>query len=184
MPREYREDEVPLGDLSPTSRSRLPPGVNNGMENNNGRGPGGRPGLGRRVSKNVMISNDQLDKMNKNIERNAKENLEPKFAALPMEKLKRIDYVIVSHKMSAEELAKEDGEKKQKKRMEFRIKFRAALEQEGVQIQEEEINELKYLKVHVPFWRLCKEAERMKLEMPLDGVSFSLLCHLRMIFSF
>ena len=56
---------------------------------------------------------------------------------------------------------------------EMRRRFEAAMRRVGAELEREaglEGSEFTYLKVHMPFWRLCKEAERIKLEMPLKGV--------------
>ena len=53
----------------------------------------------------------------------------------------------------------------------MRDKFESELLEEGVEIQTDEINNYVYQKLHTPFHRLCKEAEKVKLEMPLIGVS-------------
>ena len=54
--------------------------------------------------------------------------------------------------------------------MRYRQKFRAALTGEGIEITEETHGEEVFMLLHVPFSRLCMEAERSKLEMGLKGV--------------
>ncbi|XP_052795282.1 anoctamin-4-like isoform X2 [Mya arenaria] len=70
---------------------------------------------------------------------------------------KRIDYVLV-HKRENEE-----------KKEDMRERFEAALSREGFSIKEECIKGTMYKLLHCPFKRLCKEAELIKLEMPLKG---------------
>ena len=57
-----------------------------------------------------------------------------------------------------------------KRKAELRDSFREAMEEEGLRIQEERSEELVYVKIFVPFEKLCKEAEKIDLEMPLKGV--------------
>jgi len=90
---------------------------------------------------------------------------------LPDSKLKRIDYVLVFPKTSIDEMHGEDERRKFKKQQDLRQKFQAALLAEGVLIQRQIIGEKVLLKLHVPFQRLCEEAERTRLEMPLSKVS-------------
>ena len=90
---------------------------------------------------------------------------------LPDSKLKRIDYIIVYGKKSIDEFHDEGDQKTYRKRQTMRQKFQAALMAEGVLIQKDVIEENVLLKLHVPFQRLCEEAERIQLEMPLSGVS-------------
>jgi len=49
------------------------------------------------------------------------------------------------------------------------------LEEEGILLEKETIGEEVYTKLHCTFPRLCKEAERVKLQMPLKNVSHSLV---------
>lgn len=94
---------------------------------------------------------------------------EQKTFVLPDARLKRIDCVIVYPKKSLDEIHEEDDQIKFQKQQELRHKFQAALLAEGVLIQRDVIGENVMLKLHVPFQRLCEEAEKTKLEMPLSG---------------
>ena len=96
---------------------------------------------------------------------------EERSFVLPDSKLKRIDYIIVYPKKSIDEIHLDADQKSFQKRQELRRKFQEALLAEGILIQKDIIGENFYLKLHVPFQRLCEEAERTKLEMPLSGVS-------------
>ncbi len=53
--------------------------------------------------------------------------------------------------------------------------FESALKKEGLELEKEQIDEQIFLKIFVPSSRLAVEAERLKLEMPLKGVSCSAL---------
>ena len=94
------------------------------------------------------------------------------------EKLKRIDYVLVYSRKTPDEEPDPDDREKLKKRIKMRYKFEAALMEEKIQIQTDTYGEYVYMKLHVPFDRLCAEAENMKIEMPLHGVCI----HLRFYF--
>ena len=118
----------------------------------------------------------EMDNAGKNGLRNRKQpnsnNSNNRPAGFPEEKMKRIDYVLVYNKKDMDEIS--DSKKKQelKKTLELRDKFENELLDEGIEIQTDEINEVVYQKLHTPFYRLCQEAEKVKLEMPLIGVSF------------
>ena len=87
--------------------------------------------------------------------------------------LKRIDYVLVF-----EDQAPEDGDQdeldKFHKRALMRERFEKQMEEEGLDFdrpgEREIIVDNVFIKVHCPFKRLCKEAEKVKLEMPLKEV--------------
>lgn len=49
--------------------------------------------------------------------------------------------------------------------------FELAMRQEGLVLEEEIVGNYVFIKVHTPFDRLCQEAENIRLDMPLDGVS-------------
>ena len=59
----------------------------------------------------------------------------------------------------------------QKKKAARRRKFETMLDIEGFVREDEEIDGVVYCKLHCSFPRLCKEAERVKLQMPLTNVS-------------
>lgn len=128
-----------------------------------------RPKLKRRISKNVLNEEAEIHVIKKRLGADApKELLIKKF---PKETLKRIDYVLVYKTNSSENSGKKSKKSlKKQKRDELRLTFHAAMLAEGLQIQRDVIGEFTYLKIHAPFWRLCKEAENMRLEMPLIGV--------------
>lgn len=87
------------------------------------------------------------------------------------EKIKRIDYVLVHSKKTPDEETDPDEKKVLQRRIKLRHRFEAALVDEKIEIQADSYGEKDYLKLHVPFERLCKEAEHVKLDMPLHGVS-------------
>lgn len=104
-------------------------------------------------------------------------------SSLPRESIQRMDYVLVYKK-----LCDIDEKKKQIDyvAVQARRKFLDAMETEGIDVLTEEIGDNVYLKLHTPFWRLCKEAEREGLKMPVKDVSvaeaflFGGMYHLRM----
>jgi hypothetical protein len=136
-----------------------------------------RPKLKRRLSKNVLNEAAEIHVTKKRLGADApKELLIKKF---PKESMKRIDYVIV-HKTVVHNEGKKNEMKAQKKE-EMRLTFNAAILAEGMQVQRDVIGEFTYIKIHTPFWRLCKEAESMQLEMPLIGVR-NYFVHLVLLF--
>lgn len=64
----------------------------------------------------------------------------------------------------------EEQEKLQRQELDRR-KFSMKLKQEGFTVQTTKIGKLIYTKLHCPFKRLCREAERVKFEMPIKDVS-------------
>ncbi|XP_041359345.1 anoctamin-7-like [Gigantopelta aegis] len=82
---------------------------------------------------------------------------------------KRIDFVLVYPNKKSEDV--KPGKEKRHLLMheENRRRFEALLQKEGFSIQYDTIGELVYLKLHCPFKRLCAEAERIHLEMPIKG---------------
>lgn len=88
---------------------------------------------------------------------------------LPQEAEQRMDYILVYKKKSDGQnpagLHNDDSAHV------AREKFMDALEDEGFDVLKEEIGDNVYLKIHTPFWRLCKEAEREGLKMPIKDVS-------------
>ena len=65
---------------------------------------------------------------------------------------------------------KEEQEKLQQQKYD-RLKFSKKLKQEGFTVETSKIGQLIYTKLHCPFKRLCREAERVKFEMPIKDVS-------------
>ena len=53
-----------------------------------------------------------------------------------------------------------------------RSKFEYLLKDQGFTIQRSQIDGFVYTKLFCPFKRLCKEAELVKMEMPIKGVTF------------
>lgn len=84
---------------------------------------------------------------------------------------KRIDYVLVHKVQTSDEVQDEEKKNELSKLEDMRDRFEAALEHEGFSIMPERIDDFIYKKLHVSFKRLCEEAEAIKLEMPLLGVS-------------
>ncbi|XP_045204695.2 anoctamin-4-like isoform X2 [Mercenaria mercenaria] len=82
---------------------------------------------------------------------------------------KRIDYVLVHKVKTVEDYDDEEKKMSQKRKEDLRERFEKALRVEGFSIKEETIDGYVYKKLHCPFKRMCKEAEKVKLEMPLKG---------------
>ena len=87
----------------------------------------------------------------------------------------KADYVLVHSKDGSEDPRNEQPfeetmtlEEKERKRK--RKRFEDALRKERFTIVEV-IGDKVFKKLHCQFERLCEEAERVKLEMPLEGVS-------------
>ncbi|XP_055959025.1 anoctamin-4 isoform X2 [Patella vulgata] len=79
---------------------------------------------------------------------------------------KRIDFVLI-HPNTNPSVEKGKTKPKTLQHIQNRELFEDNLRDEGFSIQETEIGNLIYKKLHCPFKRLCVEAERVKLEMPL-----------------
>lgn len=85
---------------------------------------------------------------------------------------KRIDYVLV-HPHITDKMKKEmesEDLKKENKKEKLREIFENRLRKEGFFIQKEVIGKNCYKKLHCPFKKLCYEAEKVNMEMPLEGV--------------
>ncbi|XP_060551191.1 anoctamin-4-like isoform X4 [Ruditapes philippinarum] len=82
---------------------------------------------------------------------------------------KRIDYVLVHKVKTSDEYDDEEKKQSKKRKEDLRDRFEKAIRAEGFSIKEEIIDGYVYKKLHCPFKRLCKEAETVKLEMPLRG---------------
>uniref|UniRef100_A0A915HIV9 Anoctamin dimerisation domain-containing protein n=1 Tax=Romanomermis culicivorax TaxID=13658 RepID=A0A915HIV9_ROMCU len=74
-----------------------------------------------------------------------------------------IDYVLVFGVSS--------HEKQEEKLREYRRIFEKLMRSEGLILSYEMCKELNFVKISCPFDRLAKEAELMRLEMPLKNVS-------------
>lgn len=55
----------------------------------------------------------------------------------------------------------------------YRQLYEGAMKSEGLVLDQEFIGDYVFLKVHCPFQRLCEEAENVRLDLPLDGVSWT-----------
>ena len=173
----YNDDnEVPLRNLhSPKSDNRLPSdrhSDDNGRmssrqpdENGNAKRRSTKRGIGRKRSHNVMEIRGLSSKRRSDID----------DSRLPKETTKRIDYVIVYENKSIDEITDTKDKAKHEKNLRLRAKFLKSLKYDEVAVQEDVIGELVFMKLHVSFRRLCKEADRIKLEMPLQDVSKFLL---------
>jgi hypothetical protein len=84
---------------------------------------------------------------------------------------KRIDCVLVHPKVNLNEVTDEDDRKETERLNLLRGKFEAAMKADGLLIQQVEVEDNVYTKIHCPFRRMCEEAEAVSLEMPLLGVS-------------
>jgi len=84
---------------------------------------------------------------------------------------KRIDYVLVHPKKTSAEEEDEDDKKTLIKQEYLRSEFEKALRKEGFYIHQQVIGQNVYKKLHCPFKRLCREAEKVNLEVPIDPVS-------------
>ncbi|XP_052794757.1 anoctamin-4-like isoform X2 [Mya arenaria] len=84
---------------------------------------------------------------------------------------KRIDLVLAYPKEDKTflEKADEDEIEDYEKRNSLREKFEEAMKEDGLQKQSVVIGDNVYIRIHCPFRRLCQEAERVSLEMPLNG---------------
>ncbi|KAL4230086.1 hypothetical protein ACF0H5_010471 [Mactra antiquata] len=82
---------------------------------------------------------------------------------------KRIDFVLVQKVRNPDDA--ETPEKKQslERKKDLMERFEKAMTTEGIVMKEETIEGYIYKKLHCPFKRLCREAETVKLEMPLKG---------------
>ncbi len=159
-------DNVPLKNYSPIrSETRLPPYGSESTDihdeyptkyssqpfNENGK-----------YSKLIEETNDIMEGEET---KNRKETGVPKTP-------KRIDYVLVYDNKYIDEIHDPSDRRTFKKNLEVREKFEWILRnEEGLELQEDKSGGHVYIKIHTPFKRLCKEAEKMKLEMPLAGVS-------------
>ncbi|ESO89426.1 hypothetical protein LOTGIDRAFT_234280 [Lottia gigantea] len=97
-------------------------------------------------------------------------HFERRYSKLALEQVliperKRIDFVLVHPTLKVE--AKEKEKRKSERNEHHRNEFENLLISEGFSIQENVIGQLTYKKLHCPFKRLCYEAEKVKLEMPL-----------------
>ncbi len=73
-------------------------------------------------------------------------------------------------------LLDEDDRAELEKKIRYRQKFSDALNKEGIEVTEETHGDEVFMLLHVPFKRLCMEAERSKLEMGLKGVRLNNTC--------
>ncbi|KAL5011371.1 hypothetical protein ScPMuIL_009922 [Solemya velum] len=83
---------------------------------------------------------------------------------------KRIDIVLVHPKLSSKMEKDQDDRRELEYKENMRERFEEALRREGFLIQVDSIEDDVYKKLHCPFRRLCVEAEKVKMEMPLKGL--------------
>lgn len=84
---------------------------------------------------------------------------------------KRIDYVLVHPHRRLEEHDSKSKKLDYERHESNRSQFEVACKAEGLRIQKDVVGNMVYTKLHTPFKRLCLEAERINMEMPLKGVS-------------
>ncbi|KAK7489895.1 hypothetical protein BaRGS_00018917, partial [Batillaria attramentaria] len=80
---------------------------------------------------------------------------------------KRIDFVLVHEARTSDDVDDKEEKEKLKIHEQERAKFVTILQREGFTVQFSTIGKYVYSKLHCPFKRLCREAERVKFEMPL-----------------
>ncbi|CAM1311405.1 Uncharacterised protein g5676 [Pycnogonum litorale] len=78
----------------------------------------------------------------------------------------QVDYVLVYEK-KPEYFDDEDDLRRWKNRRRLRLLFMDAMLQEGLICEEETYDKYVYVRINCPFERMCKEAEKIKLELPL-----------------
>lgn len=170
------DDKVPLHQYSPAHSTGLPP-----YEAEHGRGGG----LHRKHSEAYMSVDDPSEELGKKGKKkkhrklsmmeeesvNATEPNGTKNIQAPKEVVKRIDWILIYPKKDPEEIHDEDDKQDYQRNLDLREKFELAMQDEGLQMQKVILGENVFVKLHTPFERLCKEAERINLEMPLQGVS-------------
>ena len=120
-----------------------------------------------KVRKRLKRNKDVMKKMSHFERRYSKLAKEKKLIHERM----RIDFVLVFPNKCSKDF--KSGKEKQRllTHEENRQKFEELLRKEGFSIQSDTVGELVYIKLHCPFKRLCAEAERIHLEMPVKGVS-------------
>ncbi|XP_074650547.1 anoctamin-7-like isoform X3 [Tubulanus polymorphus] len=86
------------------------------------------------------------------------------------EKLKRIDFVLTYPVIDSNHDDSSAKKKHHRQDIEkMREKFESAMKTEGLKLQTDVYKNNMFVKVHTPFARLCMQAEKIKLEMPLIG---------------
>ena len=88
---------------------------------------------------------------------------------LPYEKSEHVDYVIVYKDPDGEDYHRDEKEKVEGNRA--RQLFFEEMKKEGLEWASEIHDGEVYLKVMAPLWRLCRQAERDRIELPLENVS-------------
>ena len=142
---------------SPVLQNKLPPGYGG---NRSKKMPSRK--LGRKKSRNLMTSVGSPPKQ--------ANSGRDKYPNLPTESQKRIDYVIVYENKSVDEVTGNKEQRKLKKKLELREKFLKSLAYDDIEVKEDVIGDHVFMQLHVPFHRLCEQAEKIKLELPLKGV--------------
>ncbi|XP_064610213.1 anoctamin-4-like isoform X2 [Liolophura sinensis] len=82
---------------------------------------------------------------------------------------KRIDYVLVHPHRRLEEHDSKNKKLDYERHESNRSQFEVACKAEGLRIQKDIVGNMVYTKLHTPFKRMCLEAERINMEMPLRG---------------
>ncbi|XP_071847241.1 anoctamin-7-like isoform X4 [Apostichopus japonicus] len=97
---------------------------------------------------------------------------ELKSSSAQTEVQKRVDYVLVYHAKDETEIVGAEELEEYRVIKKLRERFHHALVHvEKISLQEIQIGEKVYVKLHCPFARLCEEAEDINLEMPLRGAA-------------
>ncbi|KAF6017966.1 hypothetical protein EB796_023726 [Bugula neritina] len=79
----------------------------------------------------------------------------------------RIDYVLIYN------IPKDPDSKSEKRKAILRRRFEELLKDEGFSLEHEELGNTVFCKLHCSFRRLCKEAEAVKLQMPLTDMEIA-----------
>ncbi|KAG1701309.1 Anoctamin-6 [Nymphon striatum] len=84
----------------------------------------------------------------------------------PCDEEQPVDFVLV-YPVKPDYFEDEDDLQKWRTKERLRVLFEDAAFREGLKCSEERIGKNVFVKIHCPFDRLCRQAERIKLEMPL-----------------
>ncbi|XP_012944219.2 anoctamin-5 [Aplysia californica] len=84
---------------------------------------------------------------------------------------KRIDFVLIHNSVYSKDTNDPEKKKELERHERNRERFKSLLEKEGFSIQSDTVGEHVYIKLHCPFKRLCVEAEKVRLEMPLKDMT-------------
>jgi hypothetical protein len=165
------DDEVPLRNFpSQKSESELHSGQHSDRNSKMSPRPPDENGSAKRRSAKKSISRKRSHNIMEISGLSLKKRANTFDIKLPKETIKRIDYVIVYENKSIDEITGKKEREKHEKKLKLREKFLKSLKYDDVDVQQEVIGEFVFMKLHVAFRRLCKEADRIKLEMPLQDV--------------